>query len=76
MREMTERKKFILCLKNENVFGFVNNENRIDVNVSMKDDDGVLKEQKRLHTIWPNVSLSIANYQTVVVPKVNLIIVI
>jgi len=27
-------------LKNENVFGFVNNENRIDVNVSMKDDDG------------------------------------
>lgn len=41
-------------LKNENVFGFVNNENRIDVNVAMKDDDGCTRTKryiKCLHDI-------------------------
>ena len=55
--EPTQQRNSFSAGKNENVFGFVNNENRIDVNVSMKDDDGCprTKRKKWLHVIWPKV---------------------
>ena len=55
--EATQLRNSFSAGKNENVFGFVNNENRIDVNVSMKDDDGCprTKRKKWLHVIWSTV---------------------